>query len=137
LEAQPASDAYALTHFYDEGLSHYLWYLGIIGMAALLMIREWSGLFEHAPQTLPVLVAAVIYGITTFITTIESGTVPLILPFSVAVGSFFVWRGYRRMHSQPLIAFFGMGYALAAVLMIGWGIYWRGFPQFSELGIIH
>jgi hypothetical protein len=27
-------------------------------------------------------------------------------------------------------------YTLAFVGLLGWGVYWRGFPQFSELGWI-
>jgi len=34
-------NAYILTVFYDEVLSHYLWHLGIFGLAALLIFVEW------------------------------------------------------------------------------------------------
>src|SRR5580765_5124993 len=39
LEDLKQTDAFALTHFYDEVLSHYLWNVGILGLAALLIAR--------------------------------------------------------------------------------------------------
>ena len=35
----------SLTHFYDEALSHYLWHAGMVGMAALLLFRQWNAPF--------------------------------------------------------------------------------------------
>jgi hypothetical protein len=29
-----------------------------------------------------------------------------------------------------------MGYLVATVLFVGWAIYWRGLPQFTDIGII-
>ncbi|MES0344117.1 MAG: hypothetical protein ABUK16_08380 [Anaerolineales bacterium] len=37
----PSGDAGQLTHFYDEVLSHYLWHLGVIGLASLILYRHW------------------------------------------------------------------------------------------------
>jgi signal transduction histidine kinase len=34
------TNAYTLTHFYDEVLSHYLWHIGLAGLAALLIWRQ-------------------------------------------------------------------------------------------------
>ena len=34
------SDAYALTNFYDEILSHFLWHVGAIGLSVLLIARQ-------------------------------------------------------------------------------------------------
>ena len=40
------------------------------------------------------------------------------------------------LRRYPLAAFFTLAYTLATILLIGWGIYWQGFPQFSDLGWI-
>ena len=32
---------YQLAYFFDEHLSHYMWHIGIVGLAALLIYREW------------------------------------------------------------------------------------------------
>jgi hypothetical protein len=137
LKDLPQTEAYALTHFYDEVLSHYLWNIGILGLAGLLLKRQWRAPFPRTNGAITLeIVAAIIYGITTFITTIEAGVVPLTLPFSLIVAGFFLWRGRTQAQVQPLLTFFGVAYLISAVLIVGWGIYWRGFPQFSEIGII-
>lgn len=137
LKGMETTDAYALTHFFDEVLSHVLWHLGIIGMVVLILWRQWRYPFDNVHTSLVALLgAAWIYGFTTFVTTVEAGTVLISLPFSIAVLTFGAWRGRGRMREQPLLAFFVASYLLALVLLVAWGIYWRGFPQFSEIGII-
>jgi len=32
---------YQLAYFFDEHLSHYMWHIGVVGLAALLIYREW------------------------------------------------------------------------------------------------
>jgi len=34
------TDIYKLTYFYDEYLSHYLWHIGVMGLAALLIYES-------------------------------------------------------------------------------------------------
>lgn len=36
-----SGDVYTLTYFYDKVLSHYIWYLGIVGLAILFLIWGW------------------------------------------------------------------------------------------------
>ncbi len=45
MEEMKHSDAYTLTHFYDEVLSHSLWHVGIVGLSALLLYRQWRNPF--------------------------------------------------------------------------------------------
>lgn len=137
LKGMETSEAYALTHFYDEVLSHVLWHLAIIGMVVLMLWRQWRyPLRDMHASVVALLVAALIYGFTTFVTTVEAGTVLIGLPFSIAVVAFGAWRGRGRWREQPLLVFFAASYLLALVLLVAWGVYWRGFPQFSEIGII-
>jgi hypothetical protein len=69
-----------------------------------------------------------LFGFTIFTNSIEGGTAPLGL---VTSGAFLVWGIYRR---EQLLGLLVPAYGLALVALAGWGIYWLGFPQFSELG---
>ncbi len=124
-----------LVHFYDEVLSHYMWHLGIIGLSVLLIVREGNASAPTVDRRL-VLPAAVVYGLTFFLAVNEGGTVPLGLP-AAAIIVFGLWR-YRReaIRNRPLAAFFFAGYALALLLLVGWGIYWGGFPEFTDVGLL-
>jgi len=131
-----ASDAARLTYFYDEQLGHYLWHIGLLGLAALLMYREWrrpAGLLTSWGITLP---AGVIYGFTIFAATLEGQTAPMSLPFVLLATLFTLVWGRNKLRTQPLLAFFFASFLVAALFYIGWGLYWGGFPEFSEVGII-
>jgi len=52
MEEMKHSDAYMLTHFYDETLSHYLWHVGIVGLSALLLYRQWRNPFPGTGATM-------------------------------------------------------------------------------------
>jgi len=41
-EGMETGDIYKLTYFLDEYLSHYLWHIGIAGLSALLIYRNWK-----------------------------------------------------------------------------------------------
>jgi len=126
-----------LTHLYDEVLSHYLWYAGMVGLSGLIMFRQWQRPSEGERSSLALEAAAgSLYGAVFFGTVVEGGTVPLGLPFAALVTLFGLVWGHKRFRQQPLLAFFFAGYLVATVLFIGWAIYWRGLPQFTEVGII-
>ena len=42
----------------------------------------------------------------------------------------------RGAFLTTLVAFFLVACLLAAILFAGWGLYWGGFPEFSEVGLI-
>ena len=88
------TDIYRLTYFYDEHLGHYLWHIGVLGLARADL---------H--------------------TTIAASLLILI------------W-GRKKLAQQPILAFFLVSCLLAVLLFIGWGLYWNGFPQFSDVGLI-
>ncbi len=137
LDSQKGTDPQLLTHFYDEGLSHYLWHLGVVGLAALLLWRQWQHPFKGERSSLVMeSVGGVIYGLTYFVSTVEAGTGWLGVPFAAGVVAFGLLRGRQAVREQPILAFSLVAYGLAAILFLGWAIYWQGFPQFSEVGII-
>ena len=129
--------AYALTNFYDESLSHYLWHFGIVGLSAMLILRQWRNplIQERAVPWLESL-AGVIYGFTFFLLVIEGGTPPLGLPFAILAVLFIVVWGRKKLWQQSLLTFFFVAYLVAVILFASWAIYWHGLPQFSQVGII-
>ena len=130
------TDAYALNYFLDEDLSHYIWHAASIGIIVLLLVRQMRSPFTGERSSLVMEgIAAVFYGLTYFIITIEGGTLLLGLPFAMAIVIFGIARR-KGLRTQPLLVFFFLSLLLAVILFAGWGMYWRGFPQFSQVGII-
>jgi hypothetical protein len=41
-----------------------------------------------------------------------------------------------RYRYQPLLLFFFIACLVATLFLVGWGSYWGGLPEFSEVGII-
>lgn len=131
------SDVYGLTRFYDEHLSHYLWHIGLVGLSALLLYRQWRYPFAGERsglrlETFP----GMLYGFIYFITVVEAGTASLGVPFAVLVTVFGLIWGRNKTRQQPILGFFFVAYLAATVLFLGWAVYWGGLPEFSEVGII-
>jgi hypothetical protein len=124
-----------LVHFYDEVLSHYLWHIGIAGMSILLVALPLGG--EAArPRWALIVPAAILYGFTYFAAINEGGTVPFGLPAAVAVVIGLLVSRRKELGSHNLIGFFFWAYVVALILFAIWGAYWRGFPEFSETGLL-
>ena len=137
LKGMENTDIYRLTHFYDEVLSHYLRDIGIVGLSAFLIFRSWRNPFAEEPGVLwsPIL-AGIIHGFTFFLVVIESGTAPLGVTFAVLAAVFGLVWCRKGMSHRPIATFFFISYVVAALFFIGWGIYWQGLPQFSEVGLL-
>ena len=114
-------------HLWDETVGHWLWYGGLAGLVAVL---------AHAVDAVPSarnawsLTLAAAFGLTVFTNSVEGGTALL----GLASGVVFVAWGLRRRGRAPELLV--PAYAVALACLAGWGIYWSGFPQFSELGWI-
>jgi hypothetical protein len=137
LKEMTGSDAYVLTYFYDETLGHILWHSGVMGLSALLLIRQWQNPFPGEKASLGLLLpAGIIHGLTFFVIVVEGGTALLGIPFALTVIlAGLVW-GRAKLREQPLLLFFVVSYVVAMLFMAGWGIYWGGLPEFSALGFI-
>lgn len=132
-----ASDIYHLTYFYDELLGHYLWHIGLFGLAALLIYREW-----HYPSGLPTnwwitTVSGFMYGILLFIITVEGQTVWLGLPFTTLVSLIGLLWGRGKLTKSPILAFFLVSCLLAVFCYAIWGFRWGGFPGFFDVGLMN
>jgi hypothetical protein len=126
-----------IVHFYDEVLSHYLWHVGIVGLSILLMLEPAAIATEvRSIQWGLIAPASLLYGLTYFMAINEGGTVPFGLPAAIIITLGLVVLRRRQIRTHNLITFFFVGYLIATILFIGWFIYWGGFPEFSEVGII-
>ena len=119
-----SSDA---VHLWDETVGHWLWYTGLALIVAILAHALDA---VPAPRSAWSLVLAVAFGATVFTNSVEGGTVVL----GFVSGAIFVGWGLRRQGRVPELLV--PAYALTLVCLTGWGLYWQGFPQFSELGWI-
>jgi len=130
------TSVYELAYFYDEHLSHYLWHIGLLGLAGLLIYQEWRRPVGIDTMWWVTVLAGLIYGFTCFCIFLEGGTVLLGLSFSIIVTLLTLVWGRKHLAQRPLLAFFFVACLVASVLYIGWGLYWGGFPQFTEVGLI-
>jgi hypothetical protein len=127
---------YQLTYFFDEHLSHYLWHIGVLGLAALLIYREWRRPAGIVTTWWAAILAGLIYGLTYFCIFLEGQTVVLGLPFAIIISLLTLIWGRKKLAQQPILAFFFIACLVAVVLFGGWRLYWGGFPQFSDVGLI-
>jgi len=54
--------------------------------------------------------------------------VALLFPFSILAAIAALFLGWGKFKQTTVLTFFMVGYALAALIFIGWGLYWGGFP---------
>ncbi len=132
-----STDVHELVHFYDEVLSHYLWHAGIVGLSILLVLEPETTMTKVVPIRWALIApSSLLYGLSYFLAINEGGTVIFGLPAAIIIplGLLLLRRNLIQTHN--LIAFFVVGYLIATALFIGWFVYWGGFPEFSEVGII-
>jgi hypothetical protein len=129
------SDLLRLIYFFDERLSHPVWYAGILALAGLLVAREARAPAGIATVTWVTWVAGGVYGLTLFCVFVEGQAVYLGLPCA-AMAAAYALRTRRELGQRPLGAFFGVAFLVALLLFAGWGLYWKGFPQFTDVGLI-
>jgi hypothetical protein len=130
------TDIFRLTYFYDEYLSHYLWHVGILGLMALLLHGAWRKSSEEGTDWRLVAPAGVLYGFTYFCVFLEGQTLPIGLPYVAVVTLLILGWGRGKLARQPILAFTFVACLVALLLMVGWGFYWGGFPEFSDVGLI-
>ncbi len=112
-------------YLWDEVVGHYLWYGGLALVVAAVALELAARPLTARPWAYAL---AALFGITATTNAIEGGTAVLGL---VTAAAFTVW-GWRRREGLGVALL--LAYALSLVLLVAWGIRWRGFPQFSELG---
>jgi len=127
-------DVYKLTYFYDEILGHYLWHIGIVGLSALLIYRQWRNpLTGERAMLWPIIFGGLIYGFSYFLIIMEGNTAPLGVTFSVLATLSIIMWARKGISQQPLIIFFLVSYALAMLLFFIWGIINGGLPPIMDV----
>lgn len=126
------SDIYHLTYFYDEYLSHYLWHIGVVGLAALLIYESWYRPEIERTDWKMVIPAGILYGLTCFCFFLEGNTLILGLPFVTIVTFLTLIWGRAKLAKQPILTFFFVSCLFAFLLFIGWGLYWGSFIPIME-----
>ena len=114
-------------HLWDEVVGHYVWYGGLVIVVATLAFKLE---LEPRPRNTWSIPLAIAFGLTFFTNSVEGGTPVLGL---VASAAFLAW-GLRRRETLGVLLVPAYGVALLA--LVAWGVYWRGFPQFSEVGLL-
>jgi hypothetical protein len=127
-----STDISTLIYFYDEYLSHYLWHIGTVGMALLLVFESWLQPAGEKTNWCMVIPAGILYGFTCFCFFLEGNTMILGLPFVVVVTFLVLIWGRRKLAEQPVLAFFYVACLLALLMFIGWLLYWGYFPPIME-----
>ena len=126
------NDVYHLTYFYDEYLGHYLWHIGVVGLAVLLIYESWRQPAQEKTEWRMVIPAGILYGFTCFCFFLEGNTLVLGLPFVTMVTLLVLIRGRERITRKPVLAFFFVACLFALVLFIGWRLYWGSFVPIME-----
>lgn len=136
LNGQEGTALNQLTYFYDEILSHYLWHLGMVGFVILILYRQWKVPFAGEFQALGLTVfAGMLHGFNYFLTFVEGGTTALGIPVAIGV-TLFGFINRKKFKKQPLLVFFFAAFITTALFILGWGIYWGGLPEFSDVGLL-
>jgi hypothetical protein len=114
-------------HLWDETVGHWIWYGGLAGLVGTLAYALDEVAWRRDAWSVA---GAIAFGVTVFTNSVEGGTVAL----GLVSGVVFVAWGLRRRGRAPELLV--PAYAVTIVCLLAWGVYWRGFPQFSELGWI-
>ena len=138
-----AGDGGALTHEFDEVISHYLWHAALLGLTAMVAWRALSDPLEsetHAPAPTSLallLLAAALFGFTFFAIVVEGQTGPMALPGAAVIGAgVLLWAG-RRLFQRPGAAYVAIGFVVALVLCLAWaGLHGWQLVEFSKAGLI-
>jgi hypothetical protein len=130
------SSIYQLTYFLDEHLSHYIWHIGILGLAGIIIYRDWRRPADKPTVWWITILAGLLYGFTYFCLILEGQTVPMGYPAAAILTLVVLIWGRKQLAQKPILAFFFISALVAFLLFTGWGLYWGGFPQFSDVGLI-
>ncbi len=128
-----------LIHFYDEELSHYIWYAAVAVLPGYLLLVMWrdkglvSERFHYA-----VLPAALLFGLVMGISSIEAAVVPMALPAFVVTTALaaYLYRSASRLRGVDLFSFAGASVVVALAVLLAWGAYYGGWPEPSDRGLI-
>jgi hypothetical protein len=128
-------------YIYDEVISHFIWDIGVLIIAAGLILAGKRVLFPRFSWAQWVFLGggAAFFGFSYAVNAIEGQTVVFTFPAAGLMALICLWiygRGRRRREHNAAALFFLMGFLLSVLIFAYWGIIHPGFPEFSELGWI-
>lgn len=126
----------SLVYFYDEVLGHHLWHVGMIAHSVLILWRGWfSKNATPMGSCIPFLIGGLWYGWLIFAFSVEGQTVPLGMGTSIGFVGAGVWRLYAKKSLGPAGVIFISASLLTLFLLVGWGIWHGGFPEFTTIEV--
>jgi hypothetical protein len=142
LDKTGGADPWKLAYFWDETAGHYLVDAARIGFAVALTRMERGGVSPAAGVSgsgggLAILAGAIAYGFIYFATAVEGQTVPIALPFTVLYAGWSLTSVRGGLKGAARVRSFYTAAALASLALFAiWGVWHRGFPEFSTTGFI-
>ncbi len=143
LDRTGGRDAWGVAYLWDERVGHHLVDAARILFVLVLTWLEGSSpapADRHRPTgwmraIFPA--GALAYGFIYFATAVEGQTVALALPFTLGYA---VWGMSRRSWGgaawAPARLFFTAASIVSLILFVIWGIWHRGFPEFTRTGVL-
>ena len=140
-------DGWGLAPFWDEGMGHVLADVARILFVVALLVLERSGSAGRSPgeageggmtgvQRLLTIAGAVAYGFIYFATSVEGQTVYLALPFCAVLAIHGIAARSAPPNHAPVRSFFTAAAFVSLLLFAIWGVWHRGFPEFTRAGIL-
>lgn len=135
-------DLAEVVHFLDESLSHYITQVAAVAIPALFLLLGRKRPRSVAPpggwgDLAIVLAMGGAWGAILALDAIESVTVPLGLPvFALLALAAGVDRWRAPRGADRLYAYAAAACAVAALVLVGWGIAHGGWPELSDVGLI-
>jgi len=131
--------AFDLVHFYDEVLSHYVWWVAILALPVYLLVLMFRDrTLSSGGSPLAALPAAAVFGSIMGVDALESAVVPMALPAFAAIAGLatYLFGSAPRLRGVELFAFTGASAVIALGVLLGWGVYYGGWPEPSDVGLI-
>lgn len=131
-------DPTGLLGFWDETAGHHLVDLARAAFAVGLLRAGAATAHPSGPlrRAALIVLGGVSYGFITFASSVEGQTVPLVLPFCALLALYGIATARAPRGDASIRRFFLTAAWTALLFFAIWGIWHRGFPEFTRTGIL-
>jgi hypothetical protein len=130
-------DPTGLMSFWDENVGHYLVDSGRALFAIALTSISWGASSGSARGSAAALAGGIPFGFTVFASAVEGQTVPLVLPFTALYAGWSILARDPFRRGGAVRTFFTAAAWTSLLFFVIWGVWQRGFPEFTRAGIVH